>query len=543
MQDFGNGNSEAGHRRWILYPQTQSMGSGDVSASGGNNSANGLWVFDGNYGTVRPATRDTFVAWPPKGYVPYQVVWPRWSFSYPGADFSVATVTMMRNGLPVPVTLEPVANGYGENTLVWVTDNINTSFPYTPSSPGSDTVNTVTIHNVMIGGASQSFTYQVTVFDPGQGGPASAVEVGIDAPAAWPVVSGALNITGWALNTPGTDYTPIASVEVSVDGSVAGNATYGLNAASACANQSSPACPNVGFSFLLDTSPMAGGIHTLHVAATDSDAHPDSGYADTHFLVAGASGSNDNGHPGVVWQDPTSGTSEIWLLGGAQGTSVIGAANLNKGANPWRIVGMADFDGNGHPDAVWQDPASGRTQVWFLAGARGTSLTGTALVNGTNAWRIAAVADLDGDGHPDLVWQDPAAGNTQVWFLTGAQGATFRAAAPLSRANSWRIVGAADFDGNAHADLVWQDPATGNTQVWFMGGTQGTLLIGTAKLSGPNGWRIARVMDFNGDGHPDLVWQDPASGASQVWLCGGMQGVTRTGVVALTGPLPLRIAH
>jgi hypothetical protein len=216
---------------------------------------------------------------------------------------------------------------------------------------------------------------------------------------------------------------------------------------------------------------------------------------------------------------------------------------LNKGANPWRIVGMADFDGNGHPDAVWQDPASGRTQVWLLAGARGTSLTGTALVNGTNAWRIAAVADLDGDGHPDLVWQDPAAGNTQVWFLTGAQGATFRAAAPLSRANSWRIVGAADFDGNAHADLVWQDPATGNTQVWFMGGTQGTLLIGTAKLSGPNGWRIARVMDFNGDGHPDLVWQDPASGASQVWLCGGMQGVTRTGVVALTGPLPLRIAH
>jgi len=436
-----------------------------------------------------------------------------------------------------------VANGYGENTLVWVTDNINTLIPYTPSAPDSDTVNTVTINNVMISGASQSFTYQVTVFDPAQGGPASVVEVGIDAPAAWSVVSGVVNVTGWALNTPGSDYTAIASVQVSVDGSAPGTASYGLNDAAACATQSSPACPNVGFSFLLDTSAMAGGIHTLHVAATDSDASPDGGSADTSFLVAGASGSNDDGHPGVVWQDPTTGTSAVWFLGGAQGTAVIGAANLNKGANPWRIVGMADFDGNGHPDAVWQDPASGRTQVWFLDGVRGTSLTGTAPLSGTNAWRIAAVADMDGDGHPDLVWQDPATGTSQVWFLTGAQGATFRGAAAPTHPNAWRIVGAADFDGNGHADLVWQDPATGTTQVWFMGGTQGTMLTGTAKLSGPNSWRIARVMDFNGDGHPDLVWQDPATGASQVWLLGGIQGVTRTGVVALTGATPLRISH
>ena len=77
---------------------------------------------------------------------------------------------MTRNGSPVPVALEPVANGYGENTLVWVTDNINVSSPYTPSPPVSDTVNAVTINNVMIGGTSHTFNYQVIVFDPAQGG-------------------------------------------------------------------------------------------------------------------------------------------------------------------------------------------------------------------------------------------------------------------------------------------------------------------------------------------------------------------------------------
>ena len=103
---------------------------------------------------------------------------------------------------------------------------------------------------------------------------------------------------------------------------------------------------------------------------------PDSGYADSTFLVAGTSGSSDAGHPGVVWQDPGTGTSEIWFLGGAQGTAVIGAANVNTAANTWRIVGMADFDGNGHPDVVWQDPVSGMTQVWFLGGVQGADPDG-----------------------------------------------------------------------------------------------------------------------------------------------------------------------
>ena len=151
---------------------------------------------------------------------------------------------------------------------------------------------------------------------------------------------------------------------------------------------------------------------------------------------------------------------------------------------------------------------------------------GAAVLNGANSWRIAAVADFDGDGHPDLVWQDPATGQSQVWYLGGAQGTTYSGSAALSEPNSWRIVGAADFDGNGHADLVWQDPATGMSQVWFMGGAQGATVIGAAVLSKSNAWRIARVMDFNGDGHPDLIWQDPVTGQSQAWLLGGTQGAT-----------------
>ncbi|MDP2045463.1 MAG: CAP domain-containing protein, partial [Deltaproteobacteria bacterium] len=169
IQDPGTGNGFVGHRRWIFYPQTQTMGTGDIPASNGFAPANSLWVFDGNYGGPRPVTREEFVAWPPPGYVPYQVTYRRWSFSYPGADFSSAAVTMTLDGVSLPVTLGPLATGYGENTLVWSPEGIDfveginrETWPV----PAKDTAYRVTINNVIISGVSRNFAYSVTVFDP-----------------------------------------------------------------------------------------------------------------------------------------------------------------------------------------------------------------------------------------------------------------------------------------------------------------------------------------------------------------------------------------
>jgi hypothetical protein len=171
MEDFGGGNRAVGHRRWLIYPQTETMGTGDIPRTGNLRSANVVWVFDGNFGGPRPPTREAYVAWPPKGYVPYQVVYPRWSFSYPGANFSGATVSMTNAGGDVPVTLEPISGNIGENTLVWYPNELNPNSPYFWPRPDADTPYDVTVRNVMIGGSPQDFSYRVTVFDPAMPGP------------------------------------------------------------------------------------------------------------------------------------------------------------------------------------------------------------------------------------------------------------------------------------------------------------------------------------------------------------------------------------
>jgi|GEM_PF-463901 len=168
MEDSGSNNTAVGHRRWILFPQTEQMGTGDVPKSGGFSSANALWVLDGNFSDPRPSTRDDFVAWPPPGFVPYQIVYPRWSISYPGANFSAASVTMTQgiNSIPVQVLTPSGSGSVGENTLVWVPDNIDADSSFLWPKPTVDTPISVTVSGVSGSGVATSFSYTVTVFDP-----------------------------------------------------------------------------------------------------------------------------------------------------------------------------------------------------------------------------------------------------------------------------------------------------------------------------------------------------------------------------------------
>lgn len=183
IRDQGANNAAVGHRRWLLYPQTQLFGTGDIPASGTNSSANAIWVFDGNYGGARPAVRDGFVAWPPPGYVPNPVVYNRWSFSYPGANFSGTTVAVTSNGVAISAPLETFTPNVGEETLVFrpgsLSGNSSTAYP----APAADTVYQVTLNNVVIGGNSSNFTYRVVVFDPSTKGP-DTVEPSLSGPGA-----------------------------------------------------------------------------------------------------------------------------------------------------------------------------------------------------------------------------------------------------------------------------------------------------------------------------------------------------------------------
>ena len=170
IQDHDEGfhnNYHVGHRRWILLPQLRKLGTGDFPGSERLHPANALWVVDASMRDPRPETRDGFVAWPPPGYVPYPVVYPRWSFSYPDADFSEAEIHMQVNGVEMGIEVEPLYEWRPtEPTLVWLPSGMDSRAAW--PRPSQDTTYTITISNVYAGGRWFSFSYEVTVFDPDQ---------------------------------------------------------------------------------------------------------------------------------------------------------------------------------------------------------------------------------------------------------------------------------------------------------------------------------------------------------------------------------------
>lgn len=150
MEDPGAGNTALGHRRWLLYPRLDVVGVGSTSRAG-------VVEVIGNFTAAQQES--PWVAWPPPGYVPDEVLFERWSLSRAGADFSRSSVSVTANGQALSVSKLPIANGFGDPALGWEVRNM-------PSAAGRDVTYQVTVSNIVVNGQSQTHSYTVHAFDP-----------------------------------------------------------------------------------------------------------------------------------------------------------------------------------------------------------------------------------------------------------------------------------------------------------------------------------------------------------------------------------------
>ena len=149
INDPGASNTAVGHRRWILHSAKTQF------SYGSTNSSMALGVI----GTAGGNTQiPEFIAYPPKGYIPQTLTFPRWSFGIPGANFTNATVTMTGPSGNVPLSIVSTAVSYGGKTIVWEPQGILTNATY-------DVSYTVTVSGIT-GAPQSSYTYSTILFKP-----------------------------------------------------------------------------------------------------------------------------------------------------------------------------------------------------------------------------------------------------------------------------------------------------------------------------------------------------------------------------------------
>lgn len=237
----------------------------------------------------------------------------------------------------------------------------------------------------------------------------------------------------------------------------------------------------------------------------------------------------------ILWQHDD-GRVSTWLM---SGLTVLEGIPLGPGSvsDPaWRVAASGDFDRDGSHDVVWQHQTDGRVALWLMSGR--TLLSGVSLGQvSETAWKIHCAADMNQDGWMDLVWRHRDDGRISVWVMRGADVTDGRLLSPEAVPDlTWQIAAAADMNADGHTDLLWQNLSSGLISVWYMDRT--TLTEGVL-LSPPQvddtSWRIRGVGDFNGDAKPDLLWQNADAGLVSVWLMNGATLVDGVLLAAGTG--------
>lgn len=237
---------------------------------------------------------------------------------------------------------------------------------------------------------------------------------------------------------------------------------------------------------------------------------------------------NGDGQTDLVWHHRGDGRLAAWLM---NGTTLLDGRPFAPGQvtdTSWQAAGTGDLDGDRRTDIVWHNVADGRTSVWVMNGLtlrEGLVSWGDPMFS---PWSIASVGDLNHDGKADLIWHNRGDGQIRVWLMDRE---AVQRVLPLDPSQvpdtNWWIVGSADFDRNGSRDLVWHHQGDGRLAIWLMEGL--TMLRGLPLNPGQvpdTTWQIRSVGDLDGDGRPDLIWQNTIDGRISAWLMNGLDAVS-----------------
>ena len=198
------------------------------------------------------------------------------------------------------------------------------------------------------------------------------------------------------------------------------------------------------------------------------------------------------------------------LLGTGRGT-LLPAINYDAGIDPTSVA-IADLNGDGKPDLAIGNQGGGVSVL--LNHGDGTFAVHVDTATKLNAFAVA-LGDLNGDGKVDIaVLHVPNTLDSTLNVLMNKGDGTFASPVAYKAGDGPRSVAIGDMDGDGTADVVVANPSEaqsgyGDVAVLL---NKGNGTLATAAFYGNNDSpKSVAVGDLNGDGRLDIVYTDTSN--------------------------------